>query len=138
MVPKVWWNTQKSKKRKSSFFLMYVIGTGNGNICILCHNFWTNQNLNPLGISKWPSEHQFCESYLARNGLKTAIYQSDASPSSFQVVGHFRQSYYFYFLINCAAYVTESYFSLVFSSLPWSLSLTPLSFRFSRASLTSA
>ena len=25
------------------------------------HNFWTNQDLDPLSTSKWPSEPQFCE-----------------------------------------------------------------------------
>ena len=27
----------------------------------LCHNFWTNWDLDPVSTSKWPSEHQFCE-----------------------------------------------------------------------------
>ena len=54
---------------------------GNGNICVLCHNFWTNQNLNQVSTSKWPSELQFCErctyiwQKMARNGLKTVIYK---------------------------------------------------------------
>jgi hypothetical protein len=34
---------------------------GNGNIYVLCHNYYTNQNLDPLSTSKWPSEPQFCE-----------------------------------------------------------------------------
>ena len=29
----------KAKKTQIFIFLMYVVGTGNGNICILCHNF---------------------------------------------------------------------------------------------------
>ena len=60
------WFQRYDKKRKKAknanlLFLMYVIGTGKGNICILCHNFWANDNLDPLSISKWPSEPQFCE-----------------------------------------------------------------------------
>ena len=53
----------------------------NGNIWVLCHNFWTNQNLNQVSTSKWPSELQFCErctytwQKMARNGLKTVIYK---------------------------------------------------------------
>jgi hypothetical protein len=53
----------------------------NGNICVLCHNFWTNQNLSPLSTSKWPIELQFCErctytlQIMAKNGLKTVIYK---------------------------------------------------------------
>ena len=33
----------------------------NEKICILCHSFWTNQNLGKLSTSKWPFEPQFCE-----------------------------------------------------------------------------
>ena len=36
----------------------------NRNICVLCHNFWPNYNLNLLSTSKWPSELQFCERYV--------------------------------------------------------------------------
>ena len=51
-------------------------------ICVLCHNFWTNYDLDLFSTSKWPSELQFCEKYLckldgkklARHGLKTATY----------------------------------------------------------------
>ena len=35
----------------------------NGSICILCHKFWTHQNLDTLSTSKWPSEPQFCEKW---------------------------------------------------------------------------
>ena len=51
----------------------------NGNNCVLCHNFCTNQNLDQLSISKWLSELQFCErctyisQKMARNGHKTVI-----------------------------------------------------------------
>ena len=38
----------------------------NGNICILCHNFWTKQNLDPLSTSKWLSEHTVGQK-MARN-----------------------------------------------------------------------
>ena len=37
------------------------------------HNFWTNQSLDPLSTSKWPSEPQFCERYSyswQKNGQK--------------------------------------------------------------------
>ena len=53
----------------------------NGNICVLCHNFWTNQNLDQLSTSKWPSETQFCERWtyiwqkMAGNGRNIVIYQ---------------------------------------------------------------
>ena len=30
-------------------------------ICVLCHNFWTNQGLDLISTSKWPSEPQFSE-----------------------------------------------------------------------------
>ena len=38
----------------------------NRNICVLCHNFWPNYNLDLLSTSKWPSEPQFCERYVCR------------------------------------------------------------------------
>ena len=53
----------------------------NGNVCILCHNFLTNQNLDQLSTSKWPSEPQFCERWtyiwqkMAGNGRNIVIYQ---------------------------------------------------------------
>ena len=55
------WFKNYDTKCKSSFSLMYVVGRGNGNICNLSHNSWTNQNLDPFSISKWLSELQFCE-----------------------------------------------------------------------------
>ena len=38
------------------------------------HNFWPNQDLDPLSTSKWPSEPQFCEK-MARNGRTKDIYK---------------------------------------------------------------
>ena len=32
----------------------------NENICILCHNFKPNEDLETLSTSKWPSKPQFC------------------------------------------------------------------------------
>ena len=34
--------------------------------CILCHDFWTNYDLDLFSTSKWPSELQFCERYVCR------------------------------------------------------------------------
>jgi hypothetical protein len=34
--------------------------------CILCHNFWTNYDLDLFSTSKWPSDLQFCERYRGR------------------------------------------------------------------------
>ena len=48
---------------------------------VLCHNFWTNWDIDMLSISKWPSELQFCKRYpcswqkMALNSRKMAIYQ---------------------------------------------------------------
>ena len=50
-------NTENTNK---SFFTKSQ-KTGNGNICILCHNLRTNQILGLLSTSKWQSEPQFCE-----------------------------------------------------------------------------
>ena len=44
-----------------------------GNICVLCHNFWSNQNVDLLSPSKWLSEPQFCERWTYiwwKNGQK--------------------------------------------------------------------
>ena len=49
LVQKLWHKTQKTHNNE------------NGNTCILCHKFWTNQNLEP---SKWLSEPQFCERWI--------------------------------------------------------------------------
>ena len=43
-------------------------------ICILCHNFWTNYDLDLFNPSKWTSELQFCERYTYVDGWKTATY----------------------------------------------------------------
>ena len=51
----------KNAKNANVWFCTKSQKNGNGNICILCHNFWTNQNLDPLCPSKWPSGPQFCE-----------------------------------------------------------------------------
>ena len=51
------------------------------SIYIWGHNVWTNQDVDPLSTSKWPTEPQFCERWIyswqkmARNGRKIAIYQ---------------------------------------------------------------
>ena len=35
-------------------------------ICVLCHNFWSNYDLDLFSTSKWPSDLQFCERYKGR------------------------------------------------------------------------
>ena len=54
-------NQKKTWKNINAFFFYNTAKRGNGNICILTHNFWFNQHLDQLGTSKWPSEPQFCE-----------------------------------------------------------------------------
>ena len=50
---------------------------------IWSYNFWTNQDLDSLGTSKWPSEPQFCDRWpdiwqkMARNSRTTVIYMRD-------------------------------------------------------------
>ena len=65
--------TQKTQKTQTRVFVQNCKINRNGNICILCHNFWSNQNVDLLSTSKWPSEPQFCErwTYIRRkNGQK--------------------------------------------------------------------
>ena len=79
-------NQRKCKKHEKHYtnkcFFTKSQQSRNRNICVLCHNFWPNYNLDLLSTSKWPSESQFCErlSYrwqkMARNSHKTAICQS--------------------------------------------------------------
>ena len=51
-------------------------------ICILCHNFWTNYDLDLLSTSKWPSGPQFYERFswkwqkMTPNSQKMVIYES--------------------------------------------------------------
>ena len=57
-------STQKSHKYSTKMWqlcIKRVFLYKNGNICILCHNLWTNQILDLLSIPKWLSEPQFCE-----------------------------------------------------------------------------
>ena len=60
-----WYNSYdkklKSAKNANACFSTKLQNTKNENICILCHNLKTNQILDLLSISKWPSELQFCE-----------------------------------------------------------------------------
>ena len=63
----------KNAKNTNVWFCTKSQKNGNGNICVLCHNFWTNQNLEQLSTSKWPSEPQFCERWTyirQKNGQK--------------------------------------------------------------------
>ena len=48
--------TQNAKAQKMQM-CVFVQNRKNGN----GNNFYTNQNLDPLSTSKWPSEPQFCE-----------------------------------------------------------------------------
>ena len=60
-----WYNSYDTKRKNTKnanvCFHTKSQKNGNGNICVSCHNFWTNQNLDQLSTSKWPSEPQFCE-----------------------------------------------------------------------------
>ena len=51
----------KNAKNSNVCFCTKLQHTKNGNISILCHNLRTNQILDLLITSKWPSESQFCE-----------------------------------------------------------------------------
>ena len=51
----------KHAKNTNVWFCTKSQKTWNGNICVLCPNFWTNQNLDQLSTSQWLSEPQFCE-----------------------------------------------------------------------------
>ena len=63
-----WYNRHKTKRKNTKnareCFCTKLHKTKNGNICILCHNLWTNQILDLLSTSKFPSEPQSCEKLL--------------------------------------------------------------------------
>ena len=64
---------RKNAKNANECFCTKLQKTENGNMCILCHNFWTNWDLEPWSTSKWPSEPQFCERWTykwRKNGQK--------------------------------------------------------------------
>ena len=71
---------RKNAKNTNVWFCTKSQKTWNGNICVFCHNFLTNQNLDQLSISKWPSEPQLCERWtyiwqkIAKNGRNIVIY----------------------------------------------------------------
>ena len=87
-------NTQKNQKHKEHkcIFFYNIAKNGNGNICILSHNFWMNQGSDLFSTSKWPSQPQFCEiwshSYqkIAWNGRKMTIYHSLSFPNSLYLI----------------------------------------------------
>ena len=58
VAPKVW---QKMQKHKKCICVFLCKIEKNGNIYVLCHNFWTNQNLDPLCPLKGLSEPKFSE-----------------------------------------------------------------------------
>ena len=71
----------KNTKTASMCFCTKLQKKRSGNICIFCHNFYTNHNLDLFNTSKWPSESQFCERWtyiwqkLARGSLSKVIYK---------------------------------------------------------------
>jgi len=71
----------KNPKNANAGFVQNCKIKRNGNICVLCQNFWSNQNVDLLSTSKWPSEPQFCEIWtyiwqkMVRNGRTKAIYK---------------------------------------------------------------
>ena len=79
-------NLQNRKNHKNHYiyevFYTKSQKPGDGNICVLCHNFWSNQGIDPFSTSKWQSEPQFLNNIyvdgdkLAINGHKMAICQS--------------------------------------------------------------
>ena len=67
----------KLQKNTIEIILTKLQKNGNGNFCILCHNFGANKVLDLLSTSKFPSEPQLCErcnivgKNMSRNGPKT-------------------------------------------------------------------
>ena len=72
---------QKTKETQTHVFVQNCKVKINGNICALFHYFWSNQNVDLLSTSKWPSEPQFCERWtyilqkMARKGRTKVIYK---------------------------------------------------------------
>ena len=52
--------TQKTEMLQMSVFVKNRKRKRYANICVLCHNFCTNYDLDLLSTSKLPSEPQFC------------------------------------------------------------------------------
>ena len=73
--------TQKTQKNANACFCTKCKINRNGNICVLCHNFWSNQDVDLLSTSKWPSEPQFCERW-------TYIWQKRARYGRSKYKGH--------------------------------------------------
>ena len=74
------YETKHKNAKNAKCFFLYKIAKRNGNeyVCILCLNFWTNQNLDLLGTSKWQSESQFWDTYwqkMAKNGREMVLYE---------------------------------------------------------------
>ena len=68
------YNTKcKNAENTNESFLTKSQKNENENICFFCHNFWTNQDLELINTSKWPSESQFHERWSyswQKNGRK--------------------------------------------------------------------
>ena len=80
-----WYKSYDTKcrnvKNTNVWFCTKYKKNGNKKICILCHSFWTNQNLCKLSTSKWLLLPQFFERWIyiwqkmAAHGPNIVVYQ---------------------------------------------------------------
>ena len=79
--------TQKTQKPKACVFVQNCKKKRSGNICIFCHNFYTNHNLDLFNTSKWPSEPQFCErwTYICKIWPEVVFQRSFIKELSFRI-----------------------------------------------------
>ncbi len=59
-------NSHRGMNTRGENWLLWKGPTVCHFICVLCHNFWTNYDLDLFSTSKWPSEPCFCERYLCK------------------------------------------------------------------------
>ena len=62
----IWRLNHRGRNTRDENWLLCNGPTLFGLRCILCHNFWTNYDLDLFCTSKWPSHLQFCERYKGR------------------------------------------------------------------------
>ena len=87
-------------------------------ICVLCHNFWTNYDLDLFSTSKWLSDLQFCERYkgcvekMARNCHKMIEKTAD----SLLLSKHSIQFYALFLLLSGSNYCLNTQWWLFFKN----------------------
>ena len=102
MVQKLWHKTKKHKKCQFAF-LNKIEKNGNGNISLLCSNFWTNQNLDQfrpvkhVKMTVWTSVLWKMNIHIAKKWPEMVVTWSFIKGHSFQISLYAWARYFLHF-----------------------------------------